>query len=189
MARRIEKQQPVRKSFLIFGGVVIGAAVLAFVLMTFVFGGGGAIEVEETPEETATSPAPGAAGSPAPGGQAPAAQPTPTPTATPYKIQEGGRDPFIPQAGAAPAATPAPVAEVQPASFTNDDGSEPVTVAVLAVYGNSADVKLNKEVFEGAKAGQVLTPRFSVEKIEGECVILKEQADSFKVCKGKNVKR
>jgi hypothetical protein len=183
MARRKQPQQPIRKSFLIFGGVAIGAAVLGFVLMTFVLGGGGGIEVEETPT-TRGSPAPGS-----PSAQAPGAQATPTPTATPFKVKEGGRDPFIPQAAAIPAATPEPTAAVQPASFTNDDGSEPVTISVLGTYGNSADVKLNKTVFEGVKPGQVLTARFSMDTIEGECVFMKEKDDRFKVCKGKSVKR
>lgn len=178
MARRPEPQEPIRKSFLIFGGVVVGVALLAFVLTTFVFGGGGG---GGSDEPIVTSPTPGTAPDPA----AAAAAPTPTPSPTPFKLTPGGRDPFVPQAGAAPAPTP----EVQPAAFTSQEGAEPVTVSVLAVKNGTAEIKLNDTILSGVRPDQVLTNRFNTDEFKDKCVVMKDNGDRFKVCEGKSVKR
>ena len=83
MASRRRKQQsePIRKSFLIVGGIAIGVALITFVLMTFVLGGGGGggSALPSTPPAAIT-------------------QPTPAPTPTPSPgLQPGGRDPFSPR--------------------------------------------------------------------------------------------
>jgi hypothetical protein len=97
MARRRqrEEQQPIRKSFLITGGVAIAAALIGFVLMTFVLNGDGGDIDEPIPTVTADAGA----------GTVPTAAPaaTPAPAPTPKGLTPGGRDPF-----ARPGGVPAP---------------------------------------------------------------------------------
>lgn len=90
--RSTEKEPAIRKSFLITGGVAIAVVVLAFIVTTFVFGGGGG-EVPDTPEPVAGE---------VQNGVSPQATPTPAPT-EPAGLTPGGRDPFTP-VGGAPAA-------------------------------------------------------------------------------------
>lgn len=190
MAKNKQPAPPIRKSFLIIGGVAIGAALLGFILMTFVLGGGGGSDEPESPSEVATEQG-GTAGGSA-GGAAPAATPAPTPAPqVENEIKEGGRDPFAPLAAgaaAAPAAEVAPVVEEIDLEV-NADGSEVVEVEVLDTYSDAADLKLNGQTFEGLDQGEVISPRFDMDEITGDCVWMKDSGARFKVCVGEMVKR
>lgn len=176
--KRVEQGPPVRKSFLIVAGAAIGAALIGFVLMTFVFGGGGG--EDDTGTVATETSAPGAEGAPA----APIATPVPTPKPTdPPGLKPGGRDPFSP-IGGAPQAAAAP-AVVKPASIKNDE----VKISVVKVYGEAADLKFGTFALEGVKAGQVLSPRFDVDEVKDACVFFKDDGERFKVCEGKSAKR
>src|SRR5688500_11342186 len=81
-------EPPVRKSFLVFGGVALGVALLGFVLMKFVGGGDGG-EAAETTTELATLE----------GAQIPIASvpPSASPESGANDLIAGGRDPFLPK--------------------------------------------------------------------------------------------
>lgn len=193
MARRPERQLPVRKSFLIFGGIVLGVAVLGFVLMNFVGGGGGTEFPEETPiTPQGGAPQRGTTGTASPNStQPPGAQATPVPTATPYKLREGGRDPFIPQAGAAPAASPS-------AESTTVAASAPATPApvkrdqYMMVYKVHPSGESFLIQYEDGKTRQIQSVGgktrngYVVVAIKGKCVDFVREEDGKKVhlCEG-----
>ncbi len=84
MAKRSNEQQPaVRKSFLVWGGIVVAIAGLAFVLMTFLGGGGGSGEASNAPS------------SPAPATQADGSDAKVQPAAPGEGLRAGGRNPFV----------------------------------------------------------------------------------------------
>lgn len=182
MAKRQAEPQPaIRKSFLITGGVAIGAALLGFILMTFVLGGGGGSS-DPAPTPAAGAPAVGSDG-------APASTPAPTERpAEPDGLTPGGRDPFRPIGGqAAPAAeapAPAPEPVVEAASF-----EEPSRVDVLSVYATAADIKVDDAVIEGAKGGLAITPTLSLTTIDGSCAIFEDAGQPVKVCEGQTLER
>lgn len=104
MAKRESNEVSVRKPILVFGGVVLGVALLGFVLMTFVGGGGG--------DE---APAPSAPPKSAPAVTAPSSTSAPSGKVDAPGLRPGGRDPFQALVAAssgggapAPAAAPAP---------------------------------------------------------------------------------
>jgi hypothetical protein len=108
MAKKTE-EGPIRKSFLITGGVAIAAAVIGFLVMNFVVGGG------DEPIDT---------GPPAALSQGVTTS-TPTPSPASATIRPGGRDPFTPADGvsvATPPPTPAPVA---PSPAIVNNGNDP----------------------------------------------------------------
>jgi hypothetical protein len=102
MATNRSKQAAVRKSVYVFGGVAVGVALLGFVLMSVVGGGGaGDTPFPSSPPSAMTPPAP----------SAPSA---PTGAAAQQGLRPGGRDPFEALvAASAPQApsTPEPKAE------------------------------------------------------------------------------
>jgi len=106
MAKNKVQQAPVRKPLLIFGGVAVGVALVAFVLMNFVGGGGSG-------EAPVTSGSPQAGNSPNVVVPAPAPQEAPT-------LREGGRNPFQPVVNlqASAASAPEPAAEPEPPAPT-----------------------------------------------------------------------
>ena len=113
MAKTRVQQPPIRKPVLIFGGVAVGVALLAFVLMNFVGGGG-------------SGQAPVTSGSPQTGSTPNVVVPAPVLQEAPG-LRAGGRNPFQPvvnlQASAVsapePAAAPEPPAPIAaPAAST-----------------------------------------------------------------------
>jgi hypothetical protein len=170
--RQATNEPPVRRSFLIFGGVAVGAAVIAFVLMNFVLGGDdGGVEEDTTPTTTVAPGAP--AGQPAPA--APTATPKPS---EPPGLRPGGDDPFA-------AGSSAQETAVQPASVE----PEKVKIKVVTTYGTAADIKFGSFALEGVQQDQILSPRFNVDEIKGDCVYFKDDGERFKVCAGDSVKR
>ena len=92
MARRKqqEAEPPIRKSFLIFGGVAVGVALIAFILMNFVLkGSGGGAPIGPAVSPAAITQPSGAVAQTAP-------VHTAAPAATPQEVTPGGRDPFSP---------------------------------------------------------------------------------------------
>jgi hypothetical protein len=188
MARTQAQDEPVvRKSLLIVAGAAAGAALIGFVLMNFVFGGGG--------DTAATSPAP-AAQSQTGGVTAPVH--TATPTAN-NEVTSGGRDPFAPQGlaavpAAAPAA-PAAAAPAAPAPSASVLASQQVnpnphfTLNVVKVYGSAADVKFDDKSIEGVHAGDKLPSGVVVKKVADGCAAFDQGGKTFSVCQGQTVKR
>jgi hypothetical protein len=219
----------VRKSLLITGGVAVGAALLGFVLMTFLGGGGGG--EEEAATELATlggATIPIASGAPVAGG----------PGTDPIELTPGGRDPFVSKAppSAAPAGSssgpapapvpaaapvpapaaapvayvppPAPVAQPQPAPQQPAPAPQPTpaatprpvypkqTITVIAIYAESADVRIDDTVYEGARTDDELTERFHVGSFEGRCFFMKDrfppdsqEPERFELCADDTVTR
>lgn len=181
-------QAQVRKPLLIVAGVALGAALIGFVLVNFVLGGGSS-GGEPLPVGPGTGTTGGAATSPAPSVPASDVQ------------TDGGRDPFDQSSGGA-VSVPVPAEEAAPAttSPTTFDqqaapavavgtGDDPVKVSVIRVYKDAADIKIGKRVYEGAHASQQLSARFQVDSIANGCVAMKDRSESFTACTGKAVQR
>ncbi len=84
MAKQSKDQPAVRKSFLVFGGIVVGVAAVVFALMTFL-GGGGSGEASNPP-----------AGTPAPAqSQSQDSDDSGGPSAPGEGLRSGGRNPFV----------------------------------------------------------------------------------------------
>jgi len=83
MAKKSKEQEPaVRKSFLVFGGIVVGFAAVVFAIMTF-FGGGGSGEATKAPT------------APAPATQSQDAGDIQQPSVPGEGLRAGGRNPFV----------------------------------------------------------------------------------------------
>jgi hypothetical protein len=169
-----EQEPAVRKSFLIVGGVALAAAVLGFVVMNFVLGGGGGDEDtggEDTASQVSTTNAP----------EAPAVEPPATPKpAEPKGLTSGGYDPFRKLSAPAGGAD----TTVQAAAVTNPE----IEIALLKVYGSSVDLKVGDHVLEGVQQRAVLSPDINLDEIDGECLFLKAYGKRTKVCEGDSVK-
>jgi hypothetical protein len=169
--RRPATEGPVRKQFLVVGGVAIGAALLGFVLMNFVLGGGGG---KPAPAERTTT----TTGGPVGGGKVVAAP----------ALRPGGRNPFTPVVGAAPASTTTQAAAAPstpaPATSVQTKTSKPVYIEVLNVSEATADVKVADKLTKGAKPGQKLSGDLKVDSIAGSCVFFDKGEERFRVCKG-----
>lgn len=84
MAKRSKEEQPaVRKSFLVFGGIVVGVAAVVFAIMTF-FGGGGSGTAADRP-----------ASNPPPVSQSQDTGDSGHPSAAGEGLRAGGRNPFV----------------------------------------------------------------------------------------------
>lgn len=104
MSKNNGSQPPIRKSFLVVGGVVAAVALLGFIAMK-VLGGG----------EVATPPTQSGSGS---GLQTSAPKPPVGSKSSPAKLREGGRDPFNAVVGPQAAAPAQP--KVAPAAVTTE---------------------------------------------------------------------
>jgi hypothetical protein len=176
MARnRFDEDQPaVRRSFLVLGGVAIGVAVLAFVLMNFIVGGdSGGGEEASTISTTEGSPAPTSS-----------AQPSISNVSSGESegLRPGGRDPFSPTGGGQAQAAET---QVQGVVVSNAE----VVVTVFTVYGEGADIQVDEKVFEGARPNDKLSEGIVVEAIRDKCVSLDREGDTFEVCEGERVQR
>jgi hypothetical protein len=110
MAKNRSKQPTIRKPVYVVGGIVLGVAVLGFVLMNFIGrgdGGGDTAVPSSSPSAVQTAP--------------PSAPTVPSGNESPQELRPGGRDPFealvaasagggapAPEPTAAPAPTDAP---------------------------------------------------------------------------------
>ena len=72
---------------------------------------------------------------------------------------------------------------------------EKQTVAVMAVYASSADVRIDDTVYEGAQVG-ISSPSVQAQRVSGDCVSIKDRyppdsqkAESFTLCSGASVTR
>jgi hypothetical protein len=183
MARKqFEEEKPVRKSVLIIGAVALGAAILGFVLMNFVFGGSDNVApLPSTPT--------------VPGVAAPVATPTPIPVNN--EETSGGRDPFSGPQGLAAVTTPAPAAptaSTAPASASTQTlASAQVTphftLNVVKVTGDSADLKFDDKSITGVHAGDKLPDGVVVQKVGDGCASFDQGGQVFSVCQGQTVKR
>lgn len=192
MAKRKQKgQEQAIRPGLLYAGIAILVAVVAFAVVNFVFLGGGGGEPEESPAPTA-APQP-------PGGAAPAPSPTAAPS-QPSAEQIGlfeGRNPFVPVAGAAPVPPPTPTPEPTPVPTPTPapqaQGGQPsedavyVEVVSVAEDGSSASIRVGEELFERAKPRDVLARGFVVDRIEDSCVFMHRERDSFRLCAGERV--
>ncbi|MEX0875189.1 MAG: hypothetical protein WD646_03240 [Actinomycetota bacterium] len=166
---RINEDQPaVRKSFLVIGGVAIGTAVLAFVVMNFIVGGDSG-DGEEASTISTTQ------GSPAPTSSAEPSLSNPL-SGQSEGLRPGGRDPFSPT-GAQASATDT---QVQASVEENAE----VVVTVFTVYGQGADVQVGEEIFEGARPNDKLSDGVVVKGIDGKCVSFDREGQTFSVCEG-----
>ncbi|MFB3737409.1 MAG: hypothetical protein ACE14W_00410 [Candidatus Velamenicoccus archaeovorus] len=181
---------------LIVLGAVAGVAIIAFILLN-VLGGGGGTE--------AGSPAPVITTSPAP---SPSVSPTPTPRETlPPVVLAGSRDPFsIPpalQTTAAPTAsgsvgptttppptggtsTPPPTSPTETPTTPGGGQSTKVgghTVVLLDVFagGTKAQVEVDGKVYTVSE-GQTFAGSFELVSISGECARLLFGDEAFTLC-------
>lgn len=189
MAKRKPKkgqEQAVRPG-LLYAGVAILVAVLAFWLVNLLFLGDSGVEPEPTP-------APGAVrGTPAP-------PPVPTegpryPNADEIGLFEG-RDPFRPVGGVAaaataptpeptPAPTPAPTPVPPPPAQSQPTGTVFVEVLSVAEDQSSATIKVGDQVHPNAKTRDVLSEGFVVDRIQDDCVDMHRGSEpSFRLCEG-----
>lgn len=196
MATREGGQQQVRPGFLIAAGVA-GVAVIAFLLVNFVFAG------DDGGEEIDVTPRPQADGVATP----PPAQPDVTPSPEPEEIEVfeifEGRDPFrplvferptAPDGGAPPTdgiePTPPPNGgpAVTPAP-TPPPRRSGVQVEVLSVAddSSSATVRVGSEVFQNATEGQTLDSGVTIVNISDPCVDFRRNGSSFTLCEGEQV--
>jgi hypothetical protein len=169
MAKR-RTQPQVRKTLLVWGGVVIGVALLGFVLTTFVGGGGG------------STPPPSSAAGPSVDRKATPQVGVPK-NPSPASLRAGGRDPFhaliaqgSSQPNPAPAATPAPEAAAA--------ASPGVLLETISVESGVADIRIDAKLHENAKPGAQLSGGFVLEAIEGDCAFIARSPERFRVCEG-----
>lgn len=172
MAKTRTQQPQIRKSVLVFGGVVLGVALLGFVLTTFVGRGGGG---DPSPPPLSTG-----------GSQASTVTPKPEAPKAPG-LRQGGRDPFRPAVNtqAAPAPAPAP------------DPAEPATA--VSTPSNLQYMMLYKVVFNGQAvymqyddSGQrqllgvadQTANGYVVETIGGDCATFRKEDKTIRLCTG-----
>ena len=157
-----------RRAVMILGGVA-GTAIVVFVLLSVLRGGGGEV-AQPTPVE--------------PGGPTPAptatATPTPRPTLPPM-VLAGSRDPFsIPPA----LQTGAPGGSVSPSpgggSSTTVGGH---TVVLLDIFadGTRAQVEVDGDVFT-VSVGETFDDNFRLVSISGECARFVFGDEGFTLC-------
>lgn len=190
-------QRQVRPGFLIAAGVA-GVAVIALVLVNFVFTG------DNGGEDLDITPRPQADGVATP----PPAQPEVTPSPSPEEIEVfeifEGRDPFRPlvfeQPAAPPGVTP-PGDGIQPTPPPANGGPavtpaptppprrSGVQVEVLSVAddSSSATVRVGSEVFQNATEGQTLDSGVTIVDIAHPCVDFRRDGRSFTLCEGEQV--
>src|SRR3990172_9408617 len=147
-----------RRAVMILGGVA-GAAIVVFVLLSVLRGGGGE-EAQPTPVE--------------PGGPTPAptatATPTPRPTLPPM-VLAGSRDPF----------------SIPPALQTPGGGSSTTvgghTVVLLDIFadGTRAQVEVDGDVFT-VSVGETFDDNFRLVSISGECARFVFGDEGFTLC-------
>jgi hypothetical protein len=158
----------IRKSVLVFGGIALGVALLGFVLVTVVGGGGSSDTAAPSASPAITRPNT-SGGS----GNGNAAAP---------KLREGGRDPFKPLVVAAAAGgAPAPAATPEPAAASEP---EALHIEVLSVDKGIADIRVDSNLHEDVKAGAQLSGGFVLEAISGECAYIARSPERFRVCEG-----
>jgi hypothetical protein len=181
MAKKKAAEPAVRKSFIVGGGIVIGVAILGFVLSTFVLGGGGGGDEDTGP---VTTPAPVSSANPGtvPGSDGVPTTDTDTSKFPANELKPGGRNPFNAQAkGSAPTSFAAASA-----------GSADVTKAVKPVTAHTwqmlelADGKATILV-DGKKkivsVGDPLVGDYKFNSITGKCVTVKGST-TFGLCPG-----
>ncbi|MGH2759382.1 MAG: hypothetical protein ACRDKJ_07420 [Actinomycetota bacterium] len=160
----------VRKSVLVFGGLVLGVALLGFVLVSVVGGGGG------------ESAAPNASPNASPGITRPSPSGPSNGNSAAPKLRDGGTDPFRPLVVAAAAgAAPAPAATPEPAAASSP---EAILLEVLSVDKGVADIRVDSNLHEDVKAGAQLSGGFVLEAISGECAYIARSPERFRVCEG-----
>lgn len=177
-------QPPVRKSFLVGGGVVIGIAILAFVVNTFVLGsggGGGDIPAPSTiPGSTDTGTDTGSTGV-VPGSDG---NPIPNPGVDTSRFPKneltpGGRNPFQAKGGsggtvAAAAAASAPAPDVETVKS--------YTWQMLDLKDGKATILVNG-TRKIVKVGDKLIGDYTLNSITGQCVTVKGTS-TFGLCPG-----
>ncbi len=154
----------IRKPFIIGGAAVIGVTLVLFLASTFLYGGG-----DDAPP---TAPVTSAA--------APAPAVKPAAKVDENKLKSGGRDPFSPRVGAAPARAPisAPVVVEEAAATVHTwqlldvkDG-----IGSFLVDGKKiAGVDLKKEIVKGYKFNSVSG---------ATCVTVTVESKAFGLCEG-----
>lgn len=179
MAKKTKgSEPPVRKSFLIFGGIIIGVAVVGFVVSTFVLGGGGGGPEVTTP---ITSSAPTTTGTePA----APASDDVPATGSTTGNfpkndLKPGGRNPFSAKGGSAPAASTSVAAST---AATPVEQAKAHTWQMLDLKSGEATILVDgkKKI---VKVGEELVEGYKLNSVTGKCVTVKG-ASVFGLCPG-----
>jgi hypothetical protein len=167
-------EPPVRKSFLIFGGIIVAVAVLGFVVSTFVLGGGGGGGEEPAPA-TSSAPvpntgAPGSDGVPATGGA--------TNKFPKNELKPGGRNPFSAKGGgatvaASTASAPSAAAAEETKAHTWQLLDLKSDEATILVDGKKNIVKVGEEVIDG----------YTFNSVTGKCITVKGNS-VFGLCPG-----
>lgn len=185
MAKKRVQQPHVRKPVLVFGGVAVGVALLAFVLMNFVGGGG-------------SGEAPVTSGSPQAGSTPNVVPPAPAPQEEPG-LRAGGRNPFQPvvnlQASAASAPEPAAVAPVPPAepAAASTDGTPKALIGLQTIHDGLADLMFTNAELKNVTPGTTLQPTpplpdtYVLERVTGDCAFVKRGVEIRRVCVGETI--
>jgi hypothetical protein len=176
---------------LIVLGAVAGVAIIAFLLLNVLGGGGGTEAGSPTPVIT-TSPSP-----------APSVSPTPTPRETlPPVVLAGSRDPFSIPPALQTTASPAPSGSVGPTTPPPSGTTTPTptetpttpgggqsqkigghTVVLLDVFagGTKAQVEVDGKVYTVSE-GQTFADNFKLVSISGECARFLFGDEAFTLC-------
>lgn len=180
MAKQRVQQPPIRKSFLIFGAIVLGVAVVGFVLMNVV-GGSEPTPSPVTPGSGQNGVAP-----------APATQEEP-------RLREGGRNPFQPVVNLAAAAAPsAPEPTAAPAraadpGVASTDGGPKTLIGLQAIHDGLADLTFVNSELRNVKPGTTLQPApalpdaYVLERVTGDCAFVKRGVEIRRVCVGETI--
>jgi hypothetical protein len=153
---------------LVVGGGAVAVALLGFVLMSFVGGGGGS-----QPGSGGT----GADATPAPRSSQPAQQAAPD-------LRPGGRDPFHALIVASDAG-----AQPNPPAQAATPATQSALVEVVSVDGTFATVRVDSALHEKVSAGTQLSGGFKLEAIQGECAFIARDQERFRVCEGERFLR
>jgi hypothetical protein len=177
MAKKKKADEPaVRKSFLVFGGVIIGVAILGFVVSTFLVGGGGGGEEVTKPisssAPTTGSDTSGSTGTPATGAT--------TGTFPKNELKPGGKNPFSPRAAGAAASTTETTVASAAVQAAESDATH--TWQMLELKSGSATILVDgkKKV---VKVGETLADGYKLNSVTGKCVTVKGSS-TFGLCPG-----
>jgi hypothetical protein len=174
MAKKKSQGEPqLRKSFLVWGGVILGIAVLGFVA-TKVIGGGGGEGLDTGPVLTpSTATTDGSTGGAAAGSAA--TKPTEN------KLTDGGRNPFSPKAAAGAGGTASTQAAPAPAPETTTAHSW----QLLALDGDNATFLVDGKKHAGVDLKDPIVKDYTFNSVAGDgCVTVKKGSEAFALCQG-----
>lgn len=184
MAKKKAIEPPVRKSVLVGGGIVIGVAVLGFIVSTFVLGGGGGGDAKPAananPVATAAPAAqvPGSDGVPATGNTAAGSDQFPE-----NNLNPGGKNPFAPKAsGTSSASTSGSV--LAAAAKAPDLKNVPHTWQLLSVKDGKGTFIVDGKKISGVATGKTILGDYVFKSVTGGCAAVAKGTKAFVLCTG-----